>query len=107
MLNAIMAMIGYYIVILTSAMVLIVIGIRIFKILIGRKQQAEVRETTSVSDEPSGEAEKELAAAAIAAVSVLLTSERTTASTWLLVERSPYSPWKLVSRSRRISPAGG
>lgn len=107
MLNAIIAMIGYYMVILTSAMVLIVIGIRLFKMLTARKQQAEVRETTSVSDEPSGEAEKELAAAAIAAVSVLLTSERTTASTWPLVERSPYSAWKLASRSRRISPAGG
>ena len=107
MLNAIIAMIGYYMVILTSAMGLIVIGIRLFKMLTARKQQAEVRETTSVSDEPSGEAEKELAAAAIAAASVLLTSERTTASTWPLVERSPYSAWKLASRSRRISPAGG
>ena len=106
MLNAIMAMIGYYIVILVSAMVLIVIGIRIFKMLTARKQQ-EVHETTSVSDEASSEVEKELAAAAIAAVSVLLASERTTASTWPLVERSPYSAWKLASRSRRISPAGG
>ena len=107
MLNAIMAMIGYYLVILTAAMVLIVIGIQIFKMLTAKKQPAGVHETTSASDEASSEVEKELAAAAIAAVSVLLASERTTASTWPLVERSPYSAWKLASRSRRISPAGG
>ena len=107
MLNAIMAMIGYYLVILTAAMVLIVIGIQIFKMLTARKQSAGAHETTSASCEASSEVEKELAAAAIAAVSVLLTSEQTTASTWPLVERSPYSAWKLASKSRRISPAGG
>jgi uncharacterized membrane protein len=100
-------MIGYYMVILTSAMVLIVIGIRLFKMLTARKQQAEVRETTSVSDEESREVETELAAAAIAAVSALLASERTTASAWSFVGRSPYSVWKLANRSRRVSPAGG
>lgn len=106
MLNAIIAMIGYYIVILAAAMLLIVIGIQIFKGLTARKQQAGLPET-SPSGELSGESEEELAAATIAAVSVLLISEPTTVSTWPLVERSPYSPWKTASRSRRTSPTGG
>jgi hypothetical protein len=107
MLSDIIVMIGYYIVILASAMLLIVIGIRIFKMLTGRKQQAQVHETQSASNEASDEVEKELVAAAIGAVSVLLTSERITASTWPIVERSPHSAWKVASRSRRFSPAGG
>lgn len=106
MLNAIITMIGFYIVILSSAMFLIVIGIQIFKTLTARKRQIESHETQAHADAPSREAE-EVAAAAITAVSILLTSERTTASAWPLVERSPYSPWKSGSRSRRISPAGG
>jgi hypothetical protein len=98
-------MIGYYIIILASAMLLIVIGIQIFKMLTARKQQAGMRETAPLSDETSGDAEE--LAAAIAAVNVLLVSERTNTSTWPLVERSPYAAWKLAGRSRRISPAGG
>jgi hypothetical protein len=100
-----MAMIGYYIVILASAMLLIVIGIQVFKVLTASKRQAEPPETMPSSGGPS-ESDEELAAA-IAAVSVLLTSERTAVSTWPLVERSPYSPWKTASRSRRISPVRG
>ena len=107
MLNAIMAMIGYYIVILTAAMFLIVTGIQIFKVLTAKKRQAKPAEAMHGSGQPLGETADELAAAAIAAVSVLLMSERTSVSTWPSVERSPYSPWKTASRSRRNSPAGG
>jgi hypothetical protein len=99
-----MAMIGYYIVILASAMLLIVIGIQVFKVLTASKRRAEPLETMPSSGGPS-ESDEELAAA-IAAVS-FLASERTAVSTWPLVERSPYSPWKTASRSRRISPVRG
>jgi len=107
LLSAIIAMIGYYIVILASAMFLIVIGIQVFKALTARKRRAEPTETIPSSGGPSGETDEEYAAAAIAAVSVFLTSQRTSLSAWPLVERSPHSPWKTAGRSRRISPAGG
>lgn len=107
MLNAIMAMIGYYLVILASAMFLIVIGIHIFKVLTARKRQAEPSEKIGHTRGPSGEIEGEFIAAAIAAVSLLLTAEPTAVSVWRFVERSSHSPWKTASRSRRVSPKGG
>jgi len=104
LLGSIAVMIGYYIVVLSAAMFLIVAGIQIFKIVTGRKQRQERLKTLPYSVKAS---EEELAAAAIAAVSVLLTSERTSVSSWLLMQRSPHSPWKIAGKSRRASRIGG
>jgi len=100
-------MIGYYIVILASAMILIVVGIQIFKMLSGRKQ-GFLSDVPDLTRETSQETGQELTAAAIAAVSVFLSSEqRGAASAWSCVERASYSPWKTASRSRRIPAVGG
>lgn len=107
MLDAILTMIGYYVVILASAMILIVVGIQIFKMLSGRKQ-GEPSDTPAYAGEASEETSQELAAAAIAAVSVFVSSEeRGVFSAWSPVERAPHSPWKIASKSRRISVVGG
>jgi hypothetical protein len=100
-------MIGYYIVILTAAMILIVIGIQVFKMLSGRKQREPFEPSVS-SAGVSEQTSEELAAAAIAAVAALVGSdERGSASAWTLVETDAPSPWKIASRSRRVSLAGG
>jgi len=107
LLDAILVMIGYYIVILASAMILIVVGVQIFKALSARKQPKEVTEAVLLPGSSSEETGEELAAA-VAAVSIMLSSEkRASVSGWSLVERGMYSPWKASSRSRRISAAGG
>ena len=107
MLDAILVMIGYYLVILSSAMILIVAGIQIFKVLSARKQLKESEMASRVTGAPSEETGEETAAA-IAVIGVMLASqERASVSAWPLVERGPYSAWKIASRSRRISPVGG
>jgi len=107
LLNAILMMIGYYIVILTAAMILIVVGIQIFKALSAGKQLKEAVKTKLISSPPSEEIGEELAAA-VAAVSIVLSSEKqVSVSGWSLVERGMYSPWKVSSRARRISAVGG
>lgn len=106
MLSAILTMIGYYVIILTAAMVLIVVVVQAFKALSARRQRAEHTEPDEVKSEQTEETSEELAAA-IAAVGFVLSAEKPLGvSAWPHVERSPYSPWKVGSRSRR-SPLGG
>ena len=106
LLEAILLMIGYYLVVLSSAMLLIVLGVQIFKSLSSRKQAEEDVEM-EISREPAQEVSEELGAA-VAAVTVMLSSqERASVSAWALVCRDIASPWKIASRSRRISSVGG
>jgi hypothetical protein len=99
-------MIAYYLVILSSAMLLIVLGVQVFKSLSSRKQGEEDVEM-GISREPGQEVSEELGAA-VAAVTVMLSSqERASVSGWAFVDRGTSSPWKIASRSRRISQVGG
>ena len=107
MLDAILVMIGYYLVILSSAMILIVAGIQIFKVLSARKQLKESEMASRVTSARSEETGEEVAAAIAAVGVMLMPQERASVSAWLLVERGLYSPWKIASRSRRISLVGG
>ncbi len=107
MLNAILLMIGYYVVILTVAMILIVAGILIFKALSQRQRSREAEPALPQPSRISEDADEELAAA-IAAVSVVAVPHaQASVSGWMFVERRESSPWVLASRSRRVSPVGG
>ena len=107
MLDAILTMIGYYVIILTAAMVLIVVVVQIFKALSARTQRNERTELYEVRVERAGETSDELAAA-VAAVSYLLDEEKPLGiSAWSRVERTVFSPWKVASRSRRALFGGG
>jgi hypothetical protein len=100
-------MIGYYVVILTAAMLLIVVVVRVFEAISRRKRRNEPTEPSEASNEPVGEADEELAAAAIGAVSLMLGAEKSNGvSAWSQIDRTLISPWKIASKSRRI-PHGG
>ena len=101
-------MIGYYVIILTAAMVLIMVVVQIFKAFIARREHDELAGQASDSDPRAEETSEELAAVAIAAVSCMLGSEKPLgASAWSSVERGVFSPWKIASKSRRIPHGGG
>jgi hypothetical protein len=101
-------MIGYYVMILTAAMALIMVVVQVFKVLIARREHNESGQPHEASDEPVGETSEELAAVAIAAVSVMLSAEKSLGvSAWSRTERSVFAPWKIASRSRRIPCGGG
>jgi flagellar biosynthesis/type III secretory pathway M-ring protein FliF/YscJ len=108
LLGAILTMIGYYVIILTAAMILIMVVVQIFKAFIARRkhdESAAVADGSAVRAEETGE---EFAVAAIAAVSCVLGTERQFGvSAWSAIERSVFSPWKIASRSRRIRNGGG
>jgi hypothetical protein len=107
-LGAISTMLGYYLIVLTAAMVLIIVVVQIFKALIPRREHDELAGKARGSDPRAEETVEELAAVATAAVSFMLSSEKPLdISAWSRVERSVFSPWKIVSRSRRIQYHGG
>ena len=107
MLDAILTMIGYYVVILTAAMLLIVVVVRVFEVLSAREGRKEPTEPPEASNEPVGETSEELAAA-IGAVSLMLGAEKPKGvSAWSQINRTLVSPWKIASRSRRIPHGGG
>lgn len=106
MLEAILVMIGYYLAILTSAMLVIVLGVQVFKVLSSRKQGGE-RSETEVMREPAQEVGEELGAAIVAVTMMLNSQEQASVSGWALVSRDISSPWKIATRSRRISSVGG
>ena len=106
--DAILTMIGYYVIILTAAMVLIVAVVQVFKALSARRGHDKRVESSQVSDEAVEDAREEIAAAAIGAVSFMLGTEKPSGvSAWLHSERDVLSPWKVASRSRRIPYGGG
>lgn len=108
MLGAILTMIGYYVIILTAAMVLIMVVVQVFKALIARREHDEPAGPADDSDLRAEETGEELAAAAIAAVSCMLGAEKPLGvSVWSSIERSVFSPWKIASKSRRIPHRGG
>ncbi|MGA2240055.1 MAG: hypothetical protein ABSG74_12675 [Candidatus Bathyarchaeia archaeon] len=108
MLGAISTMFGYYVIMLTAAMVLIIVVVQIFKALIARRKYDELAGQARGSDPRGEETVEELVAVAIAAVSFMLSSEKQLGvSAWSRVERRVFSPWKIVSRSRRIQYHGG
>lgn len=108
MLDAILTMIAYYVVILTAAMTLIVVIVQVFKALSSRRAREESIAPSEDSGEPVGEASDELAAAAIAAVSLMTGAEKPLGvSAWSRTERNVLSAWKVASRSRRIPYGGG
>jgi hypothetical protein len=101
-------MIGYYVVILTAAMVLIMVVVQIFKAIIARRERNEPVAPAVDSDVQFKETSEELAAVAIAAVSCIMGAEKPLGvSAWSRIERSVFSPWKVASRSRRIAHGGG
>jgi len=106
LLEAILVMIGYYLVILSSAMLLIVLGVQVFKSLSSRKQ-GEEDVKMGISREPGQEVSEELGAAVAAVTMMLSSQERASVSGWAFVDRGTSSPWKIASRSRRISQVGG
>ena len=59
MLDAILVMIGYYVVMLASAMMLLVVGVQVFKVLSSKKQRREHPEK-DVSREPAREVSEKL-----------------------------------------------
>jgi len=59
LLDAILVMIGYYVVMLASAMMLLVVGVQIFKVLSSKKQRREHAEKDA-SREPAREASEKL-----------------------------------------------
>jgi hypothetical protein len=108
LLGAILTMIGYYVIILSAAMVLIMVVVQIFKAFIARRKHVESVAPADGSGSRAEETDEELAVAAIAAVSCILgTDRRLGVSAWSDIERSVFSPWKVASRSRRIPQGGG
>jgi hypothetical protein len=106
LLDAILTMIGYYVVILTAAMLLIVVVVRVFEALSGRRGRNEPTEPSMASNEPVGETDEELAAA-IGAVSLMLGAEKSNGvSAWSHIDRTLISPWKIASKSRRMAHGG-
>ena len=107
MLDAILTMIGYYVVILTAAMLVIVVVVRIFEALAAREGRNQPTESSETSNEPVGETSEELAAA-IGAVSLMMGAEKSErVSAWSQINITLVSPWKIASRSRRIPRGGG
>ncbi len=107
-LGAISTMIGYYVIMLTAAMVLIIVVVQIFKALIARREHDELAGQAGGSESRAEETVEEVAAVATAAVSFMLSSEKPLGvSAWSRVERRAFSPWKIVSKSRRIQYHGG
>jgi hypothetical protein len=108
LLDAILTMIGYYVIILTAAMVLIMLVVQIFKVLSFRRGHVE---PTAPADEPDSRAKEtsdERAIAAIAAVAYVLSTDRQlSVSAWSHIERSGFSPWKITSKSRQVPHSGG
>jgi hypothetical protein len=101
-------MIGYYVMILTAAMVLIMVVVQVFKAFIARRKHEEPAVPADDSHPRAAETDEELAVAAIAAVSCVLGTERQLGvSAWSAIERSVFSPWKIASKSRRIRNGGG
>ncbi|WP_455285923.1 hypothetical protein [[Eubacterium] cellulosolvens] len=101
MLDAILVMIGYYVVILASTMMLLVFGVQIFKVLSSKKQRREHAEM-DVSREPAREVGEQLGDA-VAAVTVMPSGkEQASVNGWKSVNRDIGSPWKIASRSRSI-----
>jgi hypothetical protein len=108
LLGAILTMIGYYVIILTAAMVLIMVVVQIFKAFIARREHDEPAVSADDSHPLAAEIDEELAVAAVAAVSCILGADRRLGvSAWSDIERSVFSPWKIASRSRRIRNGGG
>jgi hypothetical protein len=108
LLGAILTMIGYYVIVLTAAMVLIMVVVQVFKALIARREHDEPAGPAEDSGLRAEETGEELAAAAIAAVSCMLGAEKPLGvSVWSSVERSVFSPWKIAGKSRRIPHRGG
>ena len=100
-------MIGYYVIILTAAMVLIMVVVQIFKGFIARREHDEPAGLADDSHPRAAETDEEFAVAAIAAVSCVLGTERQLGvSAWSTIERSVFSPWKIASKSR-IRNGGG
>jgi len=107
LLDAILTMIGYYVLILTATMLLIVVVVRVFEAFSAREGRKEATEPSEASNEPSGTTGEELAAA-IGAVSLMLGAENSDkASAWSQISRPLISPWKIASKSRRIPHGGG
>jgi hypothetical protein len=100
-------MIGYYVIILTAAMVLIMVVVQIFKAMIARREHNEPVGPAGDLDVRVEETSEELAAVAIAAVSCIIGAEKPLGvSAWSHIERSAFSPWKIASRSRQIVHGG-
>jgi hypothetical protein len=100
-------MIGYYVIILTAAMFLIVVVVRVFEAFSARGRRTKPTELPEVSNEPVGETSEELAAA-IATVSLMLGADRRLGvSAWSRIESTLISPWKIASKSRRVPHGGG
>jgi hypothetical protein len=103
LLEAILTMIGYYVIILTAAMVLIMVVVQIFKALIARREHNKPLGLAGDSDVRVEETSEELAAVAVATVSCILGAEKPLGvSAWSRIERSVFSPWKIASRSPRV-----
>jgi hypothetical protein len=101
-------MIGYYVIILTAAMVLIMVVVQIFKAFIARRKHDEPAAPANDSGSRAEETGEELAVAAIAAVCCILSTDRLLGvSAWSAIERSVFSPWKIASKSGRIPYGGG
>jgi len=108
LLGSILTMIGYYVITLTAAMVLIMVVVQVFKAFIARRKHDEPAVPADDSHPRAAETDEELAVAAIAAVSCVLGTETQLGiSTWSAIERSVLSPWKIASKSRRIRNGGG
>jgi hypothetical protein len=108
LLEAILTMIGYYLVILTAAMVIIMVVVQIFKAIVARREHNKPSGPVEDSDVRVEERSEELAAVAIAAVSCMLGAEKPLGiSAWSRVEGSTFSPWKIASKSRPIPRGGG
>jgi hypothetical protein len=108
LLGAILTMIGYYVIILTAAMVLIMVVVQIFKAFIARREHNPPAAPADDSGSRVDETGEDFAVAAIAAVSCMLGTERQLGvSAWSAIERSVFSPWKIASKSRRIRNGGG
>jgi hypothetical protein len=108
LLEAILTMIGYYVIVLSAAMVLIMVVVQVFKAVIARREHNEPARLAGDSDVQVEETSEEVAAVVIAAVSCIPSVEKPLGvSEWSRIERSVFSPWKIASRSRRIVGGGG
>jgi hypothetical protein len=107
-LGAILEMIGFYVIILTGAMVLIVVVVQVFKALSARREAKTPAMPSPVPSTLLGEEASDELAAMTAAISLVVFGGKPLGvSEWSRVERGAYSLWKLASRSRRIPSGGG
>jgi len=81
LLDAILVMIGYYVVMLSSAMMLLVFGVQVFKVLSSKKQGREHAEM-DVSREPAPEASEKLGEAVAAATMMPMGKEQASVNGW-------------------------